>query len=234
MDTLPIDIWSDIACPWCYVGKRRLETALEDFEHRDAVRLTWHAFELNPAAPHKPDPSVDYIQRLAGKYGTSAAEARAMIDRMQQTAAAEGLDLRFDRVQPANTFDAHRLVQLGAAHGLQDAVKERLLRAYMTEGGLLTDVRVLTRLASEVGLDADEVRALLASDLYAEHVRQDEAQARALGIHGVPFFVIDRRYGISGAQPAETLLRVLEECWAERAQQPVAADDAVCGPDGCG
>src|SRR3954454_5597620 len=201
---MQIGIWSDIACPWCYVGKRRFEAALEQFEHRDEVEVTWRSFELDPEAPAARE--GDHTAHLAAKYGTSVDQAQAMHDRMTETAAAEGLAFRFDQVRSGNTFDAHRLTHLAASHGLQDAMKERLMRAYLEEGQLISDHATLRRLAGEVGLPADEVADALATDAFAAAVRGDEATAHALGISAVPFFVADRAIGASGAQPAEVLL----------------------------
>jgi predicted DsbA family dithiol-disulfide isomerase len=227
MTKLQIDIWSDIACPWCYVGKRRLEAALARFAQ--PVEIHWRAFELDPSAPRLREGS--YPDRLARKYGTSAPQAQVMIDRMTQTAAADGLEFRFDRIRPGNTFDAHRLVHLGGERGIQDAVKERLLRGYLTEGRAIGDPAELLELACEAGLDATEAKAVLDSDRYAAEVRADEAEARELGISGVPFFVIGGRLGVSGAQSAEVLLGALRE--AAPAPLEVFADGATCGPDGC-
>ncbi len=234
---LRIDVWSDIACPWCYVGKRRLEAALATFPHAASVEIAWRAFELDPNAPRKQDTSVSYAERLGKKYGTTEAEARTMIDRMTNTAREDGLDFRFDRIKPGNTFDAHRIIHLaGAAHGYarQGAVKERLLRAYMTEGEPIGDPDTLVRLGVEAGLDGERVRALLASDAHAEEVRDDENEARELGISGVPFFVLGGVYAVSGAQSAEVLLRALHQAWADHADIPVASvEGAACGPNGC-
>jgi predicted DsbA family dithiol-disulfide isomerase len=234
--TLRVDVWSDIACPWCYVGKRRLEAALAAFPHADEVEVVWRAFELDPSAPRERDRSTGYAERLATKYRTSVGEADAMIARMTDVARADGLDFRFDRIRPGNTFDAHRVLQLASERGRQDAVKERFLRAYMTEGEPIGDPETLVRLASEAGLDADEVRATLASDAYAREVREEESDAAELGIHGVPFFVLGGKYAVSGAQPAETMRLALEKAWRELvADEPpvVFAEGAVCGPDGC-
>jgi predicted DsbA family dithiol-disulfide isomerase len=231
---LRIDIWSDIACPWCYVGKRRLERALERFPHRADVEIVWRAFELDPGAPPIRDTSQSYAERLARKYGTRPAEAQGMIDRMVATAAVDGLDFRFDRIRPGNTFDAHRLLHLAHERGQQDAVKERLLRAYLTEGEPIGDREVLVRLAREAGLDEAEARAVLDGDRHASEVRQDEAVARELGITGVPFFVLGGRLGVSGAQPADVLLGALERAWSELGAPPeLFAEGAACGPDGC-
>jgi predicted DsbA family dithiol-disulfide isomerase len=232
MEKLRIQIWSDIACPWCHVGKRRLEAALARFPHHDAVEITWRAFELDPAAPAVRE-AIPYAQRLGQKYGTSTAQAQGMIDRMTEVARADGLDFRFDRARPGNTFDAHRLIHLAADRGLQDAVKERFLRAYLTEGEAIGDPETLARLASEAGLDRDEATAVLRGDAYAAEVRQDEAEASAHGIRAVPFFVIGR-YGVSGAQPAELLLQALHRAWEEQNPSPPAfVEGAACGPDGC-
>ena len=232
MKTLKMDVWSDIACPWCYVGKRRLEAALAEFPHRDAVAITWHSFELDPSAPPVQPATPSYTERLAKKYGRSVAHAQGMIDNMTRVAAVDGLDLRFDRVRAGNTFDAHRLLHLAAAKGVQGTMKERLLRAYMTEGESIGEPEVLTRLATEVGLDEAEVRAMLASDAYSAEVRADESNARDIGINGVPFFAVAERYGVSGAQPAEVLLEVLTKAWDDLAAAP-ETEGEVCGPDGC-
>ena len=215
-DTAPrlqVDIWSDIACPWCYIGKRRFEAALSRFPKKHRVDVVWHSFELDPSAPHGSD--VSKRDQLAAKYGRNAAEAQAMLDQMTQSAAAEGLEYRFDTSRSANTFQAHQLLHLAAERGLQDALKERLLRAYFSEGQFLGDPETLVRLAAEVGLDAGEARAALEVQTYARAVRQDEAQAQAYGIGGVPFFVLGGKYGVSGAQAPETLLGALEQAWSE-------------------
>lgn len=235
MKELRIDVWSDIACPWCYVGKRRLEAALARFAHRDAVEVVWRAFELDPSAKRVLDAGASYAERLARKYGTSVAKAEGMIRQMTEVAAADGLEFHFEKVRPGNTFDAHRVLHLAAERGVQDAVKERLLRAYMTEGEAIGEPEVLARLAGEAGLDPAEVRAALAGDAFAGEVRADEAEARAIGVTGVPFFAVGGRYGVSGAQPAEALLGVLQRAWAEAADEPeqAPAEGAACGPDGC-
>ena len=228
-----VEIWSDVVCPWCYVGKRRFEAALAQFPHADEVEVVWRSFELDPGAPT--ERTGDYVTHLAQKYGRSRADAQGMLDSMTATAAEAGLDFRFDRARPGNTFDAHRVLHLAADRGVQGALKERLLRATFTEGEPIADRDALVRLATEVGLDPDEVREVLATDRYAEAVRADEAQAAAFGIRGVPFFVVDRTYGVSGAQPSDALLQVLEQAWSERPLTMVAAatGTAACESDGC-
>jgi len=233
VSALSIDIWSDIACPWCYVGKRRLEGALAQFALARQVEVTWHAFELDPGAAREKAPGVPYAVSLAKKYGSSVEHAERMIARLVSVARTDGLEFRFDRIRPGNTFDAHRVVHLAKLHGQQDAMKERLFRAYLSEGRLISDPQVLLELAAEVGLDADEVSGLLQSDLHAEAVRADEAEARELGIDGVPFFVFDGRLAVSGAQPTEVFSRALEQAFQQPARSPALDEGAVCGPDGC-
>jgi predicted DsbA family dithiol-disulfide isomerase len=231
---LRIDVWSDVACPWCYVGKRRLEAALAQFPHRESTFVVWRAFELDPSAPRELDRSESYVQRLATKYGVSTSEAQGMIDTMVGVAAQDGLEFRFDKIRPGNTFDAHRVIHFARDSGKQDAMKERLLRAYMTEGECVGDREVLTRLAAEVGLERGAVVALLAADTNHEAVREDEAEARKIGIRGVPFFVLDAKYAVSGAQPTEVLLGALSQAWETR--HPVMlplGEGATCGPEGC-
>jgi predicted DsbA family dithiol-disulfide isomerase len=231
---MEIEIWSDVACPWCYIGKRRFEAALAQFEHRDDVRVTWRAFELDPDAPH--ERTGDRAARLAGKYGITVERAREMEQTVADAAAGEGLDFRFDIARSGSTFDAHKVIHLAAEHGLQDAMKERLLRGYFTDGELVSDRETLMRLAVEVGLPADEVVAALADESpAAAAVRDDERDARRLGITSVPTFVVDRALGVSGAHPPDALLALLRQGWAARAPDPVAviAGGESCGVDGC-
>jgi predicted DsbA family dithiol-disulfide isomerase len=211
---MDVEIWSDIACPWCYVGKRRFEAALGEFEHRDEVRLVWRSFELDPEAPRERE--GDRAARLAEKYGMTLEQAREAERHLTEVAAGDGLDFRFDIARSGATFDAHRIVHLAREHELQDAMKERLLRAYFTEGELVGDHQTLVRLAGEVGLSEHEVRETLAGDRYAEQVREDELAAGRFGITAVPTFVIDRAIGASGAQPPDALLALLRQGWANR------------------
>ncbi len=238
-----VEIWSDVVCPWCAVGKRRFEAALDRFEHRDEVEVVWRAFELDTqaesAAPGEVNGPGEYAARLAAKYGTDRAQAQQMIDSMTEAAAAEGLDFHFERAVRANTFDAHQVIHAAAEHGLQDAVKERLLLAYFTEGEAVGDREVLVQLAAEAGLDAHTVRTALAEQTAAAAVRDEEAEAMRLGIGGVPFFVYDRTYGVSGAQPADAHLEVLRTAWAAShpltmvGAEQAGGGGAACGPDGC-
>lgn len=213
--TMHVEIWSDVACPWCYVGKRRFEAALERFGGADAVEVTWRSFELDPEAPASVPGTA--AEHLAAKYGRTLEEARGMNAQLTEVAAGEGLRYRLDDARLGSTFDAHRLLQLAGERGRQAELEERLFAARQCEAELVSDHEVLVRLATEVGLDADEVRAVLASDAYADAVREDERTGAALGISGVPTFVVEREIGVSGAQPAEVLLQLLEE-GAERAR----------------
>jgi len=217
---MKVEIWSDIACPWCYVGKRRFERALAQFEHAGDVEVVWRSFELDPNAPRTHAESQDAL--LAKKYGMPLEKARAMNERMTGEARKEGLDFRFDRVKVGNTFDAHRLVHLAAESGRADAMKERLMRAYFTEGEAVGDRETLVRLGIEVGLDEAGVRKVVSGDAYANDVRADEERARSFGISGVPFFAIDEKYGVSGAQPSEVLLGALRQAYEEAGATPTS------------
>lgn len=205
--SLRIDVWSDLACPWCYIGKRRLAAAVADPAALPAgveVDVVWRAFELDPHAARTPD-GTPMVERLARNYRVPPAQAQAMLDRTTATAAEDGLALRFDLLRPSNTFDAHRLLQLARERGTEDALAERLLAGYFTAGDVLADHATLAGHAAAVGLDAAEVAALLAGDGYTREVRADEATARELGITGVPCFVLDGKLQVSGAQPAAVL-----------------------------
>jgi predicted DsbA family dithiol-disulfide isomerase len=232
MAKLPLEIWSDIACPWCYIGKRRLETALDTNGRRDTFEITWRAFELNPGSPRVLESDLTQAERLAKKYGRSLTDAKAMVQRVVDAAAGEGLDFDFDHVKPGNTFDGHRLIHLGRHHGIEDTVKERMLKAYLCDGEAIGDLDTLHRLGVEAGLPAAEVADTLASDLYTIEIRAEEREASELGIRGVPFFVINRRYGVSGAQSADVLGEALDKA-LEEARPVMFAEGAVCGPDGC-
>lgn len=234
MNKLLIDIWSDVVCPWCYIGKRRLEAALAAFPHRSDVQITWRSFELDPSAPPVIDSRLSHAERLAKKYGMSVSNAEAAIQNMTQVAAADGLEFHLEKARSGNTFDAHRVLHLALVRGVQDAVKERFLCGYMTEGAAIGEPESLVELAGQAGLDREEVRAMLASTRYAPDVRAEEEQARSLGISGVPFFVIAGRYAVSGAQPASVLLGALEKAWADLHAQPFGdSNGATCGPEGC-
>jgi predicted DsbA family dithiol-disulfide isomerase len=229
---MDVEIWSDIACPWCYIGKRRFETALERFEHADQVEVRWRSFELDPAAPAVRPSGV--VEHLATKYGQTPAAARAMVTNIEQVAAGEGLEFHMEDTAGGNTFDAHRLLHLALARGRQDELKEALLRAYFTDGRAVADRSALADAAVGAGLDRTEVEAVLDGQDHADAVRDDEAQAHALGISAVPFFVFDRTYGVAGAQPAEVLLNALRRAWADThpLEQIVASESGGACDDG--
>jgi predicted DsbA family dithiol-disulfide isomerase len=203
-----IDIWSDIVCPWCYLGKRRFERALDAFEDRAEVQVVHRSFQLDPTRPK--GQTQNRREMLMSKYHLAAAQVEVMDARMEQTAAADGLEyhLRKDGVT-GNTYDAHRLLHLAAARGQQDATLDRFYRAYFTEGRSVFDDASLTVLAVESGLDPADVERVLASDAYAADVTADVREAQALGANGVPFFVFDHRFGVSGAQSVEVFAQVL-------------------------
>jgi predicted DsbA family dithiol-disulfide isomerase len=233
MKKIQVEIWSDILCPFCYLGKRRLEKALAKFPHANEVEVKWRSFELDPNA--KPTPGVSQYAMLASKYGKPEEWARQMSANMAQSATEEGLTFDFDRAVPANSLRAHRLVHLAEQHGQQDAAKERLFKAYLEQGLDINDVPTLARIGSELGLPAAEVEQLLASDAFEQEVRHDEYQARQIGVRGVPYFVFDDKYAVSGAQPTELFQEVLEKVWEEARPQPVqlaGSEGASCDING--
>ena len=208
---MQVEIWSDVVCPWCYLGKRNFEQALRQFRHRAEVEVVYRSFELDPAAPR--DATTPTVDLLAAKYGMSPEQARAAQDQMEQRAAQAGLTFRLADLRSGNTRDAHRLLQLARQRGLQAELVERLHRAYFTEQDSVVDRAALTRLATETGLDPAEISAVLDSGQFSAEVTADERTAHSLGATGVPFFVIDRRYAISGAQPAELIGGALSQAW---------------------
>lgn len=222
---ISIDIWSDIACPWCYIGKRNLEkglAALRDAEDGQSpeVEITFHSFELSPDTPV--DFDGDEIDFLSGHKGMPREQVQQMLERVTGVAREAGLEYRFDLLQHTNTVKAHELLHHAKAHGRQHEMEERLMAAYFTEGRHVGRIDDLVDLAVEVGLDADETRAALESERHLPDVRQDQEQARAYGIQGVPFFVIDGKYGVSGAQPPAAFENVLRDLWAQRADGATA------------
>jgi predicted DsbA family dithiol-disulfide isomerase len=203
-----VEIWSDVICPWCYIGKRRFEHALAQFDGRDDVEVVWRSFELDPSSPREP---IALADRLSQKFNVDHAEAVAMNERMTETAAGVGLQFRLDRALSGNTFDAHRVLHLAAAHGLQAEVDERIKESYFAEGRPISDRESLIEVAASAGLDADETREMLESDRFTDEVRADERTAAGFGINGVPFFVLDRKLGVSGAQSPAVLLDALQQ-----------------------
>jgi predicted DsbA family dithiol-disulfide isomerase len=223
---MPVEIWSDVVCPWCYIGKRRFERALASFGH--PVEVVWRSYELNPTAP--PVREGSSAERVARKYGISVQEAAAQYQRISDLAAAEGLDYHLDRARWGRSFDAHRLLHLARERGIESAVKERFLAGYLQEGVAIGLPEELAPLAVSAGLDADEVEAVLSGDAYTEAVRAEEERALEIGITGVPFFVIDGRFAIPGAQDLETILAVLERAWKKRNAEVAAGADPSASP----
>lgn len=236
--TLTVEVWSDIACPWCFIGKRRFATALAGFPHRDHVEVTWRSYELSPTTPVGPGrPELD---ALAEHKGIPVDRVKQMFAQVTAVAAGEGLAYDFDRALAVNTFAAHRLVHLAHSTGgadLAERTLEALFSAHFEHGADLGDDETLVRIVSGAGLDAEAARAALDSDEGADAVRADEDEARALGVTGVPFFVVDRRVAVSGAQPAEVFTQLLEAGWREaNPLQTLAAADpdaAACVDDSC-
>jgi predicted DsbA family dithiol-disulfide isomerase len=206
---MQVEIWSDVICPWCYIGKRRFEKALAQFAGREQVRVTWRSFELDPRAPRQYAGTLD--QMLAGKYGVSPQQASAMNARVTGLAEAEGLQYRLSQARPGNTFDAHRLLHFAVSRGEGDRAMERIMRGYFSEGLPVGEREALARLAPDFGIAEGEALAMLEGDAWADAVRADEARAASLGINGVPFFVFDEQSGISGAQAVEVFAEALKE-----------------------
>ncbi len=231
---MKVEIWSDVMCPFCYIGKRKFEQALTEFAHRDEVSITWKSFQLAPDMQTEPDKTID--QYLAEHKGIPLAQAREMNAHVTKLAKNVGLTYNFDKAVVANSFDAHRFSHLARQHGLQDIAEERLFAAYFTEGKNTADYDTLVQLGIDIGLDATEVRNMLNSNLFAEDVRADIREAQQIGVSGVPFFVFVHKYAISGAQDSNIFLQALNQVWQETGHDalPLAENDgASCTPDGC-
>ena len=232
---MDIEIWSDIACPWCYIGKRRFEKGLAGFAHADEVSVTYRSYQLDPSLP-KHDPRSEREYLIAAK-GMAGGQVDQMLDYVSEQAAGEGLTYDWDALVVANSFDAHRALQYAKTHGLIAELKEALLAAHFEQGRNIGDVDTLIELGVGVGLDEDELRNVLTSAAYTDEVNDDIAEARSLGVTGVPFYVINRTHGISGAQPAHMFTQALETIWEQTHPQLITiagADEAdACGPEGC-
>jgi predicted DsbA family dithiol-disulfide isomerase len=211
---MTIEIWSDVVCPFCYIGKREFERALAQFEHAEQVQVVWRSFELDPDAPARSE--HDMYGMLVAKYGGTRDDAKARVEGVVQRAKSVGLDYRMDKAIIGSSFDAHRLLQLAKTKDLGDAMKERLFKAYFTEGAHLADTPTLIRLGSEVGLGGGEVAQMLSTTAFSDGVRKDEQEARRVGVRGVPFFLVDGKYSVGGAQPSEVFLGALRQAWSER------------------
>ena len=234
--SMKIEIWSDVACPWCYIGKRRFEAALAEFPHRDSVEVQWRSYQLDPTLPEHYDGTE--LEYLSTRKGMAPAQVSQMFEHVAEQAKGEGLNYRFDAVVVANSFTAHRLIHLAAAHGKQDAAKERLVSDHFEHGRDIGNREYLTSLGLDLGIGAAELDELFTTDKYADDVRFDFEEGRALGISGVPFFVIDRKFGLSGAQPSAMFSQALNQAWQEKQPLVMAGTGSdggaeACGPDGC-
>ncbi|MDI1306066.1 MAG: DsbA family oxidoreductase [bacterium] len=210
---LKIQIWSDIMCPFCYIGKRRIEEALQLFEHKDAVAIEWKSFQLDAGFIASPEDNM--VEHLAEKYRKDNDWAQNMLDNMTQNAKAAGLDFHFEKAVLANSWIAHRLLHLAKKYNLANDLEELLFKAYLTDGKNVNDLNTLAELGFEVGLETEEIKQVLYSDAFANEVQQDIVAANSIGVQGVPFFVFENKYAISGAQPAAAFLKTLDKVWEE-------------------
>ncbi len=232
---MKVDIWSDVLCPFCYIGKRKFEAALEQFPNKENVEVVWHSFQLDPSL--KTQPGKNVYDHLAERKGQTRAWSVRMHEHVTNEAKKVGLNYNFDKAVIANSFDAHRLIQLAKTHGLGDEAKETLFKAYFTEGKNISDHDTLVQLCAAIGLDETEVEQILQADAYAEEVHADEAKAHAIGVRGVPYFMINEQYAVSGAQSPEIFLQALEQGWKEFEKENAVAvasieDGGACSADG--
>lgn len=232
---MKVEIWSDIMCPFCYIGKRNFEQALGQLGDKEEIQIRWRSFELSPEL--KTDPSKNTYEYLAEKKGWTLDYTKKVHAQLTQTAKEAGLEYNFETVVPANSFDAHRLSHLAADHDLQDEAEERLFAAHFTEGKNIDDEETLVQLGMEVGLPEEEIRAMLQGDLYTDAVQQDKEDARRVGVQGVPFFVLNNKYAVSGAQPSEVFLEALQKAYKEFEEENTSdvlsdTDGASCSADG--
>jgi predicted DsbA family dithiol-disulfide isomerase len=230
---MKVEIWSDVMCPFCYIGKRRFEDALQHFEHKDEIEIEWKSFQLNPDMVTDPDINID--QYLAEIKGFTLDHAKQLNAHVTQMAAEAGLTYNFDKAIVANSFNAHRYSHLAKKHGLGIEAEEQLFKAYFTDGKNIDDKDTLIELGVALGLDATEVKQTLESNAYADEVKHDIAEARQLGIQGVPFFVLNNKYGISGAQAVPVFEQTLEKAfgeWQKENPKLEIIEGESCGPDG--
>jgi len=211
---MKVEIWSDIACPYCYLGKHKFENALNKFENKEEVEVIWHSFQLDPSISFEADRTM--VQYLVDYKGYDPEDVKEMTAGIVASSVREGLEMNFDKVKPANTLDAHRLLHMALKTGLQDEAEERLFRAYFTEGENIQDRLTLIRLGEEIGLQREQLIKLLESDLYLDEVKRDFHEARQIGVRGVPFFLIDEKYTVAGAQDSSYFLKALTKAWSEK------------------
>jgi predicted DsbA family dithiol-disulfide isomerase len=227
-----VEIWSDVMCPFCYIGKRKFEKALGQFPHKDNIKIIWKSFQLDPSTVT--DPSLNTIENLRLKKGWSKEQAAETIAHVADIAKQVGLDFNFDKAVVANSFDAHRLSHLAKKYNKQNELEEKLFSAYFTEGKNTADYETLLNIALEIGMDREEVSEVLKGNKFANEVHQDVEQAQQIGVRGVPFFVLNQKYAISGAQESDTFLQALQKAYDETKLVDLSNNEAaVCGPDGC-
>lgn len=227
---MKVEIWSDIVCPFCYIGKRKFEQALQHFAAKEQVEVIWRSFQLDPDAEPAPDKTV--AQSLSEKKGWSLEHTKGMMDQVTNMAREAGLDYKMDRSVVANTLNAHRLTHLAAKYGKQDAAKEKLFQAYFTEGKDVGSADILQQLGQEIGLPAAAVQDLWQSNVFADAVLRDQYEAQQVGVRGVPFFVFNNKYAVSGAQPSAVFAEVMERVWQEERPVQEVLDGSFCSPDG--
>lgn len=230
---MQVKIWSDVRCPFCYIGKKKFETALEEFPHKDKVEVIWKSFQLDPAL--KTDPNQTTLDYFVKTKGVSKEQARQMFAGATQMARAEGIEFNLERSVPANSFKAHRLIQFAKSKGLGNQIEEALFKAHFEEAMNIDDIKVLANVASSIGLDAEEFENIFVTNDFVNEVKQDELEARKIGVRGVPFFVFEDKYAVSGAQPSEIFLQHLEKSWEEFQKKnsglEISEGDS-CSPDG--
>jgi predicted DsbA family dithiol-disulfide isomerase len=228
---MKVEIWSDVVCPFCYIGKRKFEKALESFDAKNKVEIVWRSFQLDPDMSYVPGQSVhDYLSQ---RKGVSAADGKKMNDAMAAMAKEVGLEYHFDKAIINNTLKAHQLLHLAKTKGLQNQMKERLFAAYYTEGKIIGDIDTLVQLGTEVGVDGTTIKAALEADQYAQEVQHDQYEAQQVGVRGVPFFVFNGKYAVSGAQPTDVFKQVLDKVWEEEKPQLISeAGEGFCTVDG--
>ncbi|MDI6453515.1 DsbA family oxidoreductase [Peloplasma aerotolerans] len=232
---MKIEIWSDFACPFCYIGKKRFDQALSEFKHKNQVEVIYKAYQLNPDAPKVMKKNA--YETFAEGHGTTVEQAKQRFEMFTQNAKTVGLTYNYEIIQMTNTFDAHRLAKWANQFGLEDVLTNRLMKAYFTDGLNIANHQSLTNLSKEVGLDEKEALKILATNQYHDQVIAEQQESRQLGVQGVPFFVLNRKYGISGAQQKEYFAQALDQIWQEENPLKVlneADQNASCDHDECG
>lgn len=233
---MKIELWSDFACPFCYIGKKRFDKALEAFPHKEKVEVVYKAYQLNPNAPKNMVGNA--YEAFAKSHGTTTEQAKQKFAMFQENAKTVGLEYNYDIIQMTNTYDAHRVAKYASTVGLEQEVTDRFMKAYFTDGENLADYDTLIKLSGEVGLNEEEIKRVLEGNKYEDTVKQEMLEGRQVGVRGVPFFVLNRKYGVSGAQAQEYFEQVLQKLWEEEQEQTLspiheAKDGATCNDDTC-